>query len=332
MIIHQNLTYQIGSEDWWRLRRLQLSGVGDFLRNWNKDLIIKLNILKDELDSVFKLVHDRYLFAKIIEPQPDKRWFTKFHLLPTTKVFTAYRKEDKKYTYPICTTTVVFDSPDFGLPSDNIYHDKLEELRNKGKKIAEFCSLAALPNMQSRNAYFPIFKILYKYVKEQGFTDLVITIQPKHVGFYEKVLLFKCFEPRSYPRFRNVKARMAHLDLLKAEERYKTIYKNFPHDFNLFKFFTSDLEQKFDFEEINQKIIPEQDFRELFINTNIWKSLNKQEKEKILQERESFLKKQKRKKGRIERPSQYIKDILSLLFEKSFSSHYTYHKQASTQK
>jgi len=282
--------FYIGSDNWWRLRRLQLSGLGDFLCNWWENITIKYTIELKELKRIFAFVHHRYLAANIIEPQPQNMWITKFHLLPKTKIFTAYRKDDPECNQPICTATIVFDTPEFGLPSDNIYHDKLEEFRKQGKKLVEFCSLAALPNMQARNAYFPIFKILYKYTRFCGFTDIIISIQPKHAEFYKKILLFKCFEVRRYPRFRNVRAQMAHLDLRKAKENYKKIYEKFPKEFNLFQFFTSDLEINLDFEKIYYEIINDIDFERLFRNYKIWQQLSEKEKNFILNTRRDYKK------------------------------------------
>jgi len=281
------MTYQIGSENWWRLRRLQLSKVGDFLRNWTEEITIRHNVTAKELEPVYRFVHDRYIFAQIIEPQPDNMWITKFHLLPQTKVFTAYKKDDINYETPICTTTVVFDTEEFKLPSDNIYPDALDKLRKEGRKLVEFCSLAALPNLEARSAYFPIFKLLYKYVREQGFTDVIITIQPKHVGFYRKVLLFNCFDARPYPRFKGVKAQMAHLNLDVAQEAYKKVYGNFPGHFNLYDFFTSELEFKFNFRKIYKEIIPDEDFHQLFVEGRMWKTLTQEEKDFILKQREA---------------------------------------------
>ncbi|WP_456369949.1 N-acyl amino acid synthase FeeM domain-containing protein [Thermodesulfatator atlanticus] len=224
-------------EQHWILRRLKLSKFAEHVYQWQQNLIVKFVEKPKELKTIYRFVHERYIDAGIIEPQPNGLWVTKYHLFPDTKVVAAYLKNDSNFEKPICTATIVFDKPKRGLPCDGIYQDILDELRAQGKKLVELCSLAALPNLQARNAYFILFKMLYKYIEQKRYTDIVVVIKPKHRSFYKKILRFRCFKERTYPRFRNVTALLAHLDLIHAEKEYKEIYSEFPKDYNLYLFF-----------------------------------------------------------------------------------------------
>ncbi|OAG27980.1 N-acyl amino acid synthase FeeM domain-containing protein [Thermodesulfatator autotrophicus] len=219
------------------LKRLKLSGFPEFIKTWQKEVNITFVREPKALERIYRFVHDRYIDAGIIDPQPDGKWVTKYLLFPDTRIVAAYKKEDKLLKNPLCTASIVFDKVGRGLPCDAIYGDIIDDLRAKNKKIVELCSLAALPNLKARNIYFPIFKVIYEYIVSKNYTDIVIVIKPKHRFFYEKILRFKCFEERKYSRFKNVTAMLAHLDLKTAEEEFKRIYGDLPSEYNIYLFF-----------------------------------------------------------------------------------------------
>lgn len=238
------------------IKRLKLSKFPEFSEIYSKKFVVRANLNIIEILNVFRFVYRRYRDAQIIDERPDRLWYTDYHLKSDTRIFSVYNRNSLDYLDPICTATVIFDDPDAGLPADNIFPDYLERFRKQQKKLVEFCSLAAKKKMEAKNAYYLVFKALYYYVLYCQFTDVIIVIQPKHAFFYKYILQFDIYDIRSYPRFKNVKAQLAHLDLTKAKEKFRKIYYDLPKEYNLYKLFIEEpLKIYPDLSEIKEKDI-----------------------------------------------------------------------------
>ncbi|MBW1646300.1 MAG: hypothetical protein JRJ56_08275 [Deltaproteobacteria bacterium] len=218
---------------WWRFRRLTLSRVAESLHDQNLEIVFATS--RDQYAEAFRLAHQRYLEAGIISPQPHGFWLTPYHILNDTRVVMAYL--DGR---PSCTASIVFDSA-CGLPSDDIYRPELDVLRREGRRLAEFCSLAALPALPARNTLFAVYRFLFRYAVSRGCTDIIISIRPKHADFYTRILLFEEYGPlRSYPKFVDVQAILQRLEIAVATERLRRAYRDFPDEINLYKFFITE--------------------------------------------------------------------------------------------
>jgi len=78
-----------------------------------------------------------------------------------------------------------------GLPADENYHDKLDELRKHGCKLCEPSRLAIRRTLPHR-VFAALIQISYFYShKIHGCTDYVIEVNPRHVNFYKKNLGFQ---------------------------------------------------------------------------------------------------------------------------------------------
>ncbi|MCK5080179.1 MAG: hypothetical protein KAR09_09550, partial [Bacteroidales bacterium] len=178
----------------WRFRRLTISKVAESLHNHKLKIIFATS--RDQYAEAFHLAHQRYLEAGIISPQPHGFWLTPYHVLEDTRVVIAYLN-----SHASCTASIVFDSS-YGLPSDDIYSPELENLRREGRKLAEFCSLSALPALPAMNTLFSVYRFLFRYAVSCGCTDIIISIRPQHADFYTRILLFEEYGSlRSYPKF-----------------------------------------------------------------------------------------------------------------------------------
>jgi hypothetical protein len=94
-------------------------------------------------------------------------------------------------TAPIATISIGFDSPD-GLLVDDLYRAELDELRASGAHICEFTKLAVDGAIRSKRVLATLFHISYIYShKMNGFSDLLIEVNPRHVRFYEQMLGFE---------------------------------------------------------------------------------------------------------------------------------------------
>jgi hypothetical protein len=91
--------------------------------------------------------------------------------------------------HAVGTMTICFDD-DTGLPADENFRDKLEELRVQGRRLCEPSRLAMDANVPKR-VFASMIHISYIYAHLlHGFTDYVIEVNPRHVNFYTKMLGF----------------------------------------------------------------------------------------------------------------------------------------------
>ncbi len=218
----------------WSIRRIRKSRMVNGLR---EPIQVKLAQDPQTWQDAFALVHKRYVDVGMIDPQPSGLWITPFHALPYTRVCVAYDTEGR----PLSTATLIIDSP-LGVPSDKIlpYKAQIDKLRAKGRKIAEFSSLAAIPNIEGRNGLLHVLRLLVKYAFWQEVDDLVVSVHYKHSLFYERILLFERLgDPEPHPVFNDALAILEHLDLREAPKRYQKEYANASPECDLYTFFTA---------------------------------------------------------------------------------------------
>ena len=94
-------------------------------------------------------------------------------------------------TAPMATISIGFDSPD-GLLVDDLYREELDVMRTEGSRICEFTKLAVDGAIRSKRVLATLFHIAYIYShRMNGFSDLLIEVNPRHVRFYEQMLGFQ---------------------------------------------------------------------------------------------------------------------------------------------
>jgi hypothetical protein len=143
----------------------------------------------DEVESALALVYSAYRRRGLIGPNHSGLRITPYHLIPTTEILIATQGDQV-----ICTSTLVYDNLDLGMPIESIYGDEVAELRARGKRFAEVSCLAdngdgktplkVLVRMMSLVAQSAVYR---------GVTDLLVTVHPHHADFYAKFWGFECF-------------------------------------------------------------------------------------------------------------------------------------------
>ena len=118
------------------------------------------------------------------------------------------------------TMTLCFDS-EIGLPADENFHDKLEELRAQKRRLCEPSRLAIEEDVPKR-VFASMIHVSYIYAHNiHGFTDYVIEVNPRHTMFYKRMLGFHDFgEERICTRV-NAPAVLLRLELEHMTEQIK---------------------------------------------------------------------------------------------------------------
>ncbi|MBE3039716.1 MAG: hypothetical protein IMZ62_13015 [Chloroflexi bacterium] len=140
---------------------------------------------------VYRVFHDERSY---IAPQQGNMRLRVFEALPETATFVA-----KVGGHVIAVTSLVPDSPDLGLPSDQAFGRELGQLRAGGRLVASVTNLAVDPMHRNTPVFFDLTRCCFAQAMTSGYDDLFISISPEHGVFFEHVLLFEpCGGRRSY--------------------------------------------------------------------------------------------------------------------------------------
>ena len=102
----------------------------------------------------------------------------------------------------IGTLTLWFDCSG-GLPADAAYKDKLDALRDSGRRLCEPGGLAIDPAaMGSKPLLATLIHLTCMYIQSiQGHSDMVVQVNPRHSAFYQRMLGFaRIGELRTCPK------------------------------------------------------------------------------------------------------------------------------------
>ncbi len=91
----------------------------------------------------------------------------------------------------VSTLTALADGPD-GLPLDRVYRRELDELRAQDRTLIEVGLFADRRRHLARTAeaLFQLMRYAFYYGVEQGMTDFVIGVHPRHARFYVRAFGF----------------------------------------------------------------------------------------------------------------------------------------------
>ena len=91
------------------------------------------------------------------------------------------------------TMSLCLDNDEIGLPADENFRDKLDELRAQQRRLCEPSRLA-IDKGVSKRVFAALIHISDIYARNiHGYTDYVIEVNPRHVMFYKRMLGFRDF-------------------------------------------------------------------------------------------------------------------------------------------
>ncbi|MFH1023768.1 MAG: hypothetical protein V1809_10330 [Planctomycetota bacterium] len=162
--------------------------------------------------KAYRLVYQLYREKGYARHDLSGMWVSIHDAAPETATLLVERLSDGAAVGAI---TVVFDSP-LGLPADNAYAGELNPLRAAGRRLAEVVSLGVTEGVDAgREILVKLFDYAHLLSREiRGATDFVITVNPRHVRFYEKTLLCEKAGPeRAYGKVGGAPAVLLRLAL-----------------------------------------------------------------------------------------------------------------------
>lgn len=158
---------------------------------------IKIAETVEEYQEAFAVLYDAYLECGYIQENDLRQYASQFHFIPASQVFVF-----KSYLKVIATMTKVEDTETFGLPMDCLYKEELDDLRNQGRKVVEFCAFASPKELRFSNAMVFLKRSMYFQCVYGGINDICIMVNPKHVPYYKEIFLMDDLGPeKTFPKF-----------------------------------------------------------------------------------------------------------------------------------
>ena len=187
-------------------------------------LVLKVAESQEEIESAFRLLHDAYVRAEFMRPDPSGLRVTVYNALPTTTTLIAC------YAGKVVGTVSLIRESLFGFPMQEVFN--IDSIRAKGGGVAEVSGLALQQGLQAAAdlVLFPLFKFVYEYSRKYvGLRHLVIAAHPDHMNFYESVLQFRRLKQSRVDHYDFVDGAPAfagHLDLKAFPELMRRRYEN----------------------------------------------------------------------------------------------------------
>jgi len=171
------------------LRRAGLFGAD------TKGAVITRAATVDDLVSAYRLVHDAFVEKGYVNPLPSGMRVRVFEALPETATFVA-----KVGDRVVGVQGLAVDSPEFGLPSDESFKDEIDALRLDGRVVCEATNQAIAPEFRNSAVPTELMRCMFAHALAIGCDELITTISPGHVRFFE-LLGFEQISPvRSYSK------------------------------------------------------------------------------------------------------------------------------------
>ena len=190
------------------------------------DQPIHLASRREELFAAFSLVYRAYLKTGLVRPNPFQMRVTPYHLLPSTDVIVAKATDRNEVA---CTLSLVGDGK-LGLPIESAFADEVAERRRRGVQLAEVTSLAEQRD-ENEGGSSPLLKamgLMAQRAKRRGIDELLITVHPHHVKFYQRFIGFELLgDERPYESVLDKPAVALSLDLNLLHVNHPRAYERF---------------------------------------------------------------------------------------------------------
>lgn len=171
------------------------------------DVTVNIAHTKHDQHLAEGLVRERYAWRGYQSPALHVRH-------PQRKTFLASHG-----TRLLGTLSILLDS-NAGLVADGLFKPDLDRYRKLGLRVCELGKLAIAQTGNSREVVAALFNMAYLYGRAiHHVSDTFIEVNPRHVGFYRRLLGFEVIaEERHCPRV-DAPAILMRLDVARAEHR-----------------------------------------------------------------------------------------------------------------
>lgn len=156
------------------------------------DITLRVAATRDDREAAFRLIYKAYERAGLCEENCSQMRFTPYQLLSTTDLFVAQLRGET-----ISTMSLVHDG-ELGLPMESIYPEEIRRRRAAGVHLAEVSCLADRRSGDRRflGVFCDLARLMAQSARYQQADQLLITVHPRHAGFYRRYLGFRVIGSR----------------------------------------------------------------------------------------------------------------------------------------
>ncbi len=148
---------------------------------------------REDLRDAYKLVHRVYLGTGYISEEQAEMRLRIFETSTDTATFVA-----KKDGQVVGVLSIVQDSEEFGLPSDEAFSEELRSLRETGLKLGEITNQAVDEKFRCSAVPTELMRCALAHGIEAGFDVGIAALSPSHNAFYELLGFRQIGGRRSY--------------------------------------------------------------------------------------------------------------------------------------
>lgn len=169
-----------------------------------------------ELQDAYRLVHDSFVEQGFIIPQPGGLRIRPYEALPDTATFVAKTRDEQV----VGVTSVVMDSTDLGIPSEQAFGSEIAELRQTRHTIAEITNWAIDPEYRRTSVLTELIRCYIAHLLAQQCQDAVAAISPGHLPFYRLLGFEQAGSERSYSQTIHDPVVLVRLSVTELMERF----------------------------------------------------------------------------------------------------------------
>jgi len=176
-----------------------------------------------EFDGAFRRLYQSYRQRGMALPHHKQMRLTRYHLLPTTRVFVA-----RNGRQIIGTLSLVEDGP-VGIPMRLIFDDAVDDLTRDTTRIAEATCLAVHEGVpQGLDVVHRLMGLAAQAAHRRGVARIVIAVHPRHAPFYVRSAGFRVFaNTRPYPTVGGLPAVALQLNVATLHEDNPAVYRRY---------------------------------------------------------------------------------------------------------
>jgi hypothetical protein len=201
-----------------KTRRMKMLERMGCFRNGTQAVSIQRATTAKELCNAYQLVHDNYVEKGYIFPQPSGLRMRLYEALPDTATFVAKAGDEI-----VGVTSLVFDTPGLGLPSDQVFSEEIDTLRQGGVKVAEVTNWAITPAYRRTAVLTELIRCYIAHLMALDCDYAIGAISPGHRAFYELIGYEVIGAERSYSTEINDPVILVRLSLDNLRERFAAV-------------------------------------------------------------------------------------------------------------
>ncbi len=190
----------------------------------NAPYVMGVSETREEREAAFRLVHRAYREAGLTEDNPMQMRVMKHHLLDTTDVLVAKRKED------VCFTVSLVRDGLCGLPAESLFPQDIQAMRDAGVKLAEVSCVASDCAADSKKLRFEtlvkMISLTIHVARRRGTDRLLLAVHPRHAKLYQRMFgCVPCTPVKEYEAVRGNPAVLCIHDFAELDRRGYALFE-----------------------------------------------------------------------------------------------------------